>query len=243
MEEKIYYYQIKGRKYYDWMERYDWSFPPIYSGFVTATSRKQAREKINEEYSQKFPCRVLIKDIENQEFLLSVDEASEYDLRLLDENICKVCGKKFRRIDLYNDSNVKYKGTEFCSDECKKTHNQTNEIEYIQENKDSLPVIYKITYKPTGQCYIGQTTQSFTLRWWRHFKGKSDCKFQQKIRQTKLTDWTFEVIEVCDDKSQLNEREKFFINQYKSVENGFNFLGQEKSNNSENYDFFKNEVA
>lgn len=221
-----FYYQIKGRSNSDY---FAWEFPPVFSYKVEAQSVKEARQKIEELYNKKFPMRVLSKDLESNQFLLSIREIKgdeDYINRLWDLVECKECGNKFRRIDLYNDSCTSYKGTEYCSDKCHKSYKNRVEIDTIEKGWDSngnLPVIYKITNIKTGKCYIGQTQQSFTLRWWQHIKwGNSACKFHQAMIEGEITDWTFQVIEVCKDKTKLNEREQFYINKFNSIEQGYN---------------------
>lgn len=226
---KSFYYQLKGKKGneegYGWG---NWTFPPIYSGKVTAKDKKEAKILIEEEYNKKFPLRVLNKDLEHNEFLLKITDMDKeiYLKRLFEDLVCVQCNKIFRRIDLYNDSNVKYKGTEYCSDDCKdKAYEQRRfEISESMFNESgNVPVIYKISNKESGMCYVGQTIQSFTLRWWQHIKwGQSDCKFHNAIKNSKLTDWIFEVIFVCSSKEELNEKESYFIRKFDSINKGYN---------------------
>ena len=220
--EKDYYYQIKGKIDKKFGDLSNWSFPPIFSGKVSATDKKEAKTIVEIEYNKKFPLRVLAKDLDSNEFLLRITEIKDTDFftkHIFEKQICKICNKEFRRIDLYNDSNVSYKGVLFCSDECNNKHKE----KLFEENQSCVPVIYKITNKKSNKCYIGQTTQSFTLRWWQHIKwGVSDCKFHTKLKNSKLTDWCFEVIEIVESKDVLNEREKYYINYFDSIDNGYN---------------------
>ena len=228
MNKQKFYYQIKGKSGESDYSFGNWAFPPIFSGRVFAKDKKEAKKIIEEEYHRKFPLRVLSKDLGNHEFLLKIDdmEKNEYLKALFEERKCKECKQKFRRIDIYNDSNVRYKGTEYCSDSCKdkayeRARYEINESMFNESG--NVPVIYKITNNVTNKCYIGQTIQSFTLRWWQHIKwGKSDCKFHEAIRNSKLTDWKFEVIDIVASKEKLDEREAFYMNYYDSISGGYN---------------------
>ena len=85
-------------------------------------------------------------------------------------------------------------------------------------------MIYKITNKHNGLCYIGQTIRSFTLRWWEHIVRPSNCKFHSALKDSKISDWIFEVVEVIPsgNKEKLDERESYWIRHYNSINNGFN---------------------
>ena len=236
MMKKEYYYQIKGKdgkNTYGIYGSSNWGFPPIFSGKVTANDRKEAKEIIENEYGKKFPLRVLSKDLENNEFLLRITEMQDnpYLRSIFNERECIECKQKYRRIDLYNDINEKYKGTEYCSESCKekayeKRRFETSESMFDNDDgSNNVPVIYKITNRTTNMCYVGQTTQSFTLRWWQHIKwGKSDCKFHDAIKKSKLTDWIFEVIEVLNSKEKLDEREAYYIKEFESIKKGYNTM-------------------
>ena len=208
-----------------------WAFPPIFSGKVNAKDKIEAKKIIEQEYGKVFPQRVLQKDIANNEFLLNIQDMTKnsYLHELFEERECQnpECRKNFRRIDLYNDANESYKGTEYCSDDCKEKMYEKNRVEITQDDFNlgsNVPVIYKITNKMTNMCYIGQTIQSFTLRWWQHIKwGNTDCKFHVAMKESKITDWIFEVIEVVNtSQSELDERESHYIRKYDSVRNGYN---------------------
>jgi hypothetical protein len=58
-----FFYQIKARQESD-SEWNRWIWPPVFSGKVQAADKKQARALVDAEYGQKFPMRVLAKDIE-----------------------------------------------------------------------------------------------------------------------------------------------------------------------------------
>lgn len=237
---KEFYYQIKGKNNPSDPYSYGkWAFPPIFSGKVEATDRKEAKLIIDEEYGRKFPLRVLDKDIDANEYLLAITEITENSghSRLFSSRECSTCGSEFRIIDKYNDANCLNKGSEYCSDECK---HEAKLIETVKWNEDNvmngkhIPVIYKITNKKTGLSYIGKTTQAFTFRWYQHFFQLGSTKFHNEIKTTEISDWTFEVIEVVkipDDTKEYSEadkfifeRERFWINHHDSIKNGYNSI-------------------
>jgi hypothetical protein len=217
-----FYFQIKGLDHNE--HAYDkWQWPPLFSGRVEAENSKEARVKVNAMFGEKFPGRVK-QDDNSKSFLLHIKPMSAHFAKLFEVKECEQCGSEFRRIDLYNDHHETYKGPKFCSQECQ---NAARAAEMVAGKDDpygnkTIPCIYRITNKKTGMVYIGQTRRAFTLRWWQHVKwGADDCKFHQALRDSSLTDWTFEVIEVCEAKD-LDEREAHHIAAHNSVDAGYN---------------------
>lgn len=244
---KEFYYQIKGKRgSNDQIGFSHWVFPPIFSGKVSAADKKQARELINEEYGKVFPVRVLHKDIESNDFLLSIEEIKEdsHLQKLFEPQKCEQCGNTFYVIDKYNDHNCRNKGYTFCSDVCKEENGKMSQFGKMNEdlfNKSSIPVIYKITNKLTGLIYIGKTTQVFTLRWYQHFFQGGSNKFHEAIRKSKISDWIFEIHEIivfpenlkedkdyrtylADREKFIIERERYWINYFNTIENGYNSI-------------------
>jgi hypothetical protein len=93
--------------------------------------------------------------------------------------------------------------------------------------------IYKITNNAENKCYIGKTFKHFTLRWMEHFSGSSLCgKLVMALARSKITDWTFQVVEVVkfeywntsptEFKELLTEKENNYILHYDSVDKGYN---------------------
>ena len=78
--------------------------------------------------------------------------------------------------------------------------------------------IYKITYKETGEAYIGKTTD-FATRWQNHCKtaigleGAARATLHNRLGQDGLWNYTFEVLEEVD-KDNLSSREAFYIDLY-----------------------------
>lgn len=88
------------------------------------------------------------------------------------------------------------------------------------------PGIYKITNITTNKCYIGKST-NIKKRIQDHMKSTvgitsiADQAIHHAMLDEGLWNWTFEVLCYCD-KDELNEKEKFYINLFKSQEWGFN---------------------
>lgn len=82
--------------------------------------------------------------------------------------------------------------------------------------------IYKITHKSTHQAYVGQTGNPFA-RWQAHCQNDSS-PIQKAIREEGIHNFTFEVLEKCEDKLG-NEREAYWINYFHTYENGYNTNG------------------
>ena len=86
--------------------------------------------------------------------------------------------------------------------------------------------IYKITCQETKEIYIGKSTD-VKNRWQQHCKTAFNCGtiassiLHKKMQQYGIENFTFELLESVP-KDQLSEREKFYINFYKSKEVGLN---------------------
>jgi len=217
----------------------NWSFPPIWQDKVQANNAKEAKLIIEELFGRKFPLRVLAKDLDSNEFLLSVKEIKHDDVwtKKLFENIeCGNCKSNFKIIEKYQVGN-KNASRDFCCGECKDEFNSknkpTNILEHRELNAIHEYVIYKITNKENGKCYVGQTKQAFTFRWYQHFYQTKNVKFHEAITSFPLTVWVFEVIEVIDipeeikyDKAAIRSlifgKETEYIRKFNSIKNGYN---------------------
>ena len=84
--------------------------------------------------------------------------------------------------------------------------------------------IYKITNKLNGKIYVGQSVD-IHRRWAEHKKNSKDKNktslLYQAMRADGIENFSFEIIEECS-KESLNEREKYWINEYNTIENGYN---------------------
>lgn|GEM_PF-1669795 len=232
-------YSKKGDAILDYVSWKDFEM-----GYIEAVSKKEAREKLEEEFNCKLPSRVVKTDyiISKYKYILKVYESKPYwDSVWGDDRECIICGSVYNIIDKVN--NLGDKGDiNCCSEECQSVNQQNSELlkseEYLykklEENKDiHLPCIYKISNLKTGMVYIGQTTQTPTFRWYQHFNCTSGTKFYDAIGSSEITDWTFEVLETItredmikgshwDKNVYINQREQYWINEFDSVNKGYN---------------------
>lgn len=83
----------------------------------------------------------------------------------------------------------------------------------------NLSGIYKITYKKTGEAYIGKTSAGFSTRWQNHCKtaigleGAARATLHNRMAKDGLWNYTFEILEIVD-KDHLSAREAFYIDLY-----------------------------
>ena len=88
--------------------------------------------------------------------------------------------------------------------------------------------IYKITNIITGECYIGQATD-IASRWSEHAKcglgidTPAGNKLYKAMQEYGLQSFSWELLEKCD-RAELNEKEKYYISLYDSVNYGYNIL-------------------
>ena len=86
--------------------------------------------------------------------------------------------------------------------------------------------IYKITCQETKEIYIGKSTD-IKNRWQQHCKTAFNCGtiasslLHRKMQQYGIENFTFELLEIVP-KDKLSEREKFYIDFYKTKETGLN---------------------
>lgn len=86
--------------------------------------------------------------------------------------------------------------------------------------------IYKITYIPTGESYIGKSTD-VSKRWTEHVKSClnigtiAHSSLHTKMAKSGLWKFTFELLEEVP-KEKLSEREKYYIDFYNTKKMGLN---------------------
>lgn len=86
--------------------------------------------------------------------------------------------------------------------------------------------IYKITYIPTGESYIGKST-NINKRWQEHLKSAyglgtiAHSSLHTKMAKEGVWSFTFELLEEVE-KEKLSEREKYWIEFYGTKEYGLN---------------------
>lgn len=88
-------------------------------------------------------------------------------------------------------------------------------------------IIYKITCNINGKVYIGQTIRPLEQRFKRHIDEalaaeNPRIKFQRAIKKYGKENFTVEKIDECFSQDELNEKEKFWIKFYNSIECGYN---------------------
>ncbi len=241
-----FYFDIKAKENSS-REYSDWSWPPIWSGKISAESKANARVLINEEYGRSFIMRFSKKN-PDEPFLLSIKEMTPYLTKRFEVRICEVCENEFTINEKYitgssGSNNV-------CNDDCfnkyQSNRRAENSLSFDRNDYLNPPVIYKITNIQTDMDYIGKSIRSFTLRWWEHIKaGKLSSEnqehcFYKAIKESSLIDWTYQVIEViekypeaCVDylskERHITERESYWIEKYDSVNNGYNSVISNKN--------------
>lgn len=90
------------------------------------------------------------------------------------------------------------------------------------KEQEPLGIIYIITNKVNSKVYIGQTRKSLSERMRHHFSKYETCtKLKKAIEQYGRDNFIYNVLELVPY-SELNDRESFYIEQYNSVENGYN---------------------
>ncbi len=95
-------------------------------------------------------------------------------------------------------------------------------------------MVHKITEKATGKCYVGKTRNAPFFRWWNHLT-HSSSPFGIYLRNTKLSDWTFEVLiqlpaDIPD--TEVFKVESEYIQKFDSINNGYNTLISNKNSAS-----------
>jgi predicted nucleic-acid-binding Zn-ribbon protein/Zn-finger protein len=100
----------------------------------------------------------------------------------------------------------------------------------IYVKADSPIYIYKITEKSSGKSYVGKTRNAPFFRWWNHLT-HSSSPFGLRLRNTELTDWTFEVLRMLPpetNSSDVFDIESKYIIEYDCLKNGYNSLISKK---------------
>ena len=85
-----------------------------------------------------------------------------------------------------------------------------------------MAIIYCIHNLSTGKKYIGQTVEKLQRRVTRHFRTINETKISRAIQKYGKYDFVYGIVEEVDSVNLLDEREKFWIQHYDSVNNGFN---------------------
>lgn len=89
-----------------------------------------------------------------------------------------------------------------------------------------MPYIYKIINDINGKIYIGQTSQTIQERWKQHCKDKNRKTMEKRplyaaMQKYGIEHFHIEQVEECS-LEELNEKEKYWIQYYRSFKNGYN---------------------
>lgn len=92
--------------------------------------------------------------------------------------------------------------------------------------KDDICGIYKVTNQTDNMCYIGQSVD-VAKRWKDHAKcglgidTPTSNKLYKAMQEDGLCNFSWELLEACS-RSELDEKEKYYIELYQSKEYGYN---------------------
>jgi len=86
-------------------------------------------------------------------------------------------------------------------------------------------IIYRVTNKINGKCYIGQTIKTLNRRKTGHYSSMrygSELIFHKALRKYNKDVFEWGVIEECSNRQELDLREIYHIKGYNSFKNGYN---------------------
>lgn len=83
-------------------------------------------------------------------------------------------------------------------------------------------IVYLATNKINNKKYIGQTTQSLEKRIKNHLNQKNKYDFQKDLHKYGLENFKFEILCKCITRDELNEKEKYYIKYYNTIDVGYN---------------------
>ena len=95
----------------------------------------------------------------------------------------------------------------------------------IIEGVVRILTIYKITCLVNQKVYVGQTSETIEKRFARHMgyqKEENDTKFYRAIRKYGTENFRVEAIDYADNQEELDQKEKYYIDLFDSVKNGYN---------------------
>lgn len=226
---KKWYYQLKvqSEKAFD-------GWATVWFDVVEAETKKDVKTLIEGEHQAVIAEKVARNSNKKIDYRVFITELTpQWESHWLDVRECTVCKSKY---DILNSKrNGEEPNHSICSTTCRVQHRKETDFGDYQNGVaygSFKPCIYKITNKVTNMVYIGQTTQCFTLRWYQHFFQTTDSKFHEAVRVSKPHDWSFEVIEVVEEKDYkqlLNDREQHYINLYNSIDAGYNSVKVRKA--------------
>jgi len=235
---------IIGNEQDSYINRFD-TVEVVREPLIIAKDKAEVKSILLEKYPQFFQNgKVYEKETKDQAqfFYVVIFPLYNYEIELINKGnwVCASCGQVHENEYVSRPkTNDRMFGTEikFCrsdNDYCLSQYfnNQNDGVELPDDQyyikAESLNYIYKCTEKATGKCYIGKTRNAPFFRWWNHLQ-HSSSPFGIYLRKTKLSDWSFEVLEVGVLENDVLRIESEYILKYDSINNGFNTLISNKS--------------
>lgn len=86
--------------------------------------------------------------------------------------------------------------------------------------------VYKITNKINNKVYIGITSKGLSARWKEHlYNAEHGCPFKlhNALRKYGKENFSIELIDFCNSWEELEEKEKYYISEYKSLQDEFGY--------------------
>lgn len=105
-------------------------------------------------------------------------------------------------------------------------------------------IIYKITNLVTNKVYIGQTIVSIKKRWGDHCSKGSNCRFLSKsIAKHGKNNFHIEEIDRADTLEDLNKKEAYWIDFYKSTDPEFGYNLSSGGDNRQCHEDTKDKIS
>lgn len=89
-------------------------------------------------------------------------------------------------------------------------------------NKNRKGIIYVHINKLNGKAYVGQTVQTLQDRWGRGSSYSTCTHFYNAIQKYGWDNFEHKILECGLEDTELNERERYWIEKYNSIQNGYN---------------------
>ena len=219
---------------------------------IEAKDKAEVKQILLEKYPQFFANgKIYEKETKNdkaQFFYVVIFQLYQHEIDLIKQGEwwCDYCGHVHENKYISRPlASRKFDGNIFCGNDYKTGNDIVSEPDCFEKwkkevvfkdsdlpddlnfiNVDSLNYIYKITERSTAKCYIGKTRNAPFFRWWNHLK-HSGSPFGVYLKSSKLSDWTFEVLEELP--SNISDSEVFrieseYIHKFNSINNGFNSI-------------------
>ncbi len=192
------------------------------------TEITESQNKLNDINASITSCRAIQQSINERILELKYSEEQQRFYQIcLDED-------QIRDIQLLRDVKEKLKCREKIDKIIYDAYVAKPVLELVRrvtQNK-RITGIYKITYLPTGESYIGKSVDIGT-RWKNHVKsafgleGVADSVFQRALKSKGVENFMFTIIEEVDQ-SILSEREQYWIDYYDTTKVGFNQRSEKK---------------